>query len=119
MHIGQLVNNGLFKKWIYGKFYDLEYDIASWKTSFFRTFIILGTVVAFRAQYTHRMLYWKREEHHWEEHHWEEHHYRSISLRRMRSLGALKKKLFALPDPTPQVLSVSTDIEELQRAADW
>ena len=37
----------------------------------------------------------------------------------LRPLGALKKKLSALPDPTPQVLPVSVDTEELQRMVQW
>ena len=38
LHIGQLVNNGLFKKWVKGHRHDFEHNITSWKMSFFEEF---------------------------------------------------------------------------------
>ena len=103
LHIGQPVNNGLFKKWVRGQRRDLEYNIPSWTTAFLEEFhrpgISLEKVVAFRAKYTRRMRQWK----------WEEHHFRYLSLCRMRlrrPLGAMRKQLSAMPD-------------QLQRMAEW
>ena len=51
LHIGQLVNNWLFKKWVKGQHCDLEHNITSWTTAFFEEFhhprISLGKVVDF------------------------------------------------------------------------
>ena len=35
LHIGQLVNNSLFKKWVKGQRRDIEYNITSGTTAFF------------------------------------------------------------------------------------
>ena len=116
LHIGQLLNNGLFKKWVNGQLNDFEYNFMSWNTAFFEEFhrpgISLEKVVAFRAEYTQRMRTWK----------WKEHHFRNLRLRRMRlrrPLGVLRKQLSTLPDPTPQAVPVSAGTEELQRMAEW
>ena len=92
---------------------DREYDITSWITALFKEFRHLGIrlemVNAFLVKYTYRMRKGK-----WDEHHFKYQHPRRMHLR--RQLGAMRKQLFVLPDPSSQVVPVSVDkVEQWHR----
>ena len=60
LHIGHLVNNGLFKKWINSKLNDIECKFTSWATAFsekfYRPKISLDKVISIRSEYSQTIL---------------------------------------------------------------